>query len=71
MTAHWIPTSERMPEDEERVLVWSDFWKAREIGRYDSELRQWWCCNGRAWPWYEITSWMPLPEPPESAKDAK
>ena len=64
----WVPVTERLPEDEKSVVVWSaettyspsfmtfGIWR-REWGRWDS-----------SWDDEElscITHWMPLPEPPK------
>ena len=63
--SHWIPCSERYPEQDERVLV--------TIGDYDFFV--WDCMSncGEDYFWedehgfyhnkYEVLAWMPLPEP--------
>ena len=56
----WISVDERLPEQEQRVLVWS-----QSNGLHIAYLDLW-----RQWrdsddnPGKKITHWMPLPEPP-------
>lgn len=69
---HWIPCSERLPEDNTTVLyVWrSENGNASVLHGWHSSIRG----LGRAWhqsgvgmqrPDDEVTHWMPLPEPPK------
>ena len=54
---HWIPCSERLPEDEEKVLCCTITTKGIKnivIG-YDAER---WCCGMNS----NVIAWMPLPE---------
>ena len=56
----WVSCDEAMPDSEERCLV---FTKGHNIGisrRMGRNLRGEWTCCG-----YEVTHWMPLPEPPK------
>jgi len=49
----WIPVTERLPEDGELVLAWSESLRDLGMGVLDEfESTQ-------------VTHWMPLPEPPE------
>ena len=70
----WISTSDRMPkkdkkEEDKDVLVWlyDDYY----IGRYNQDpdnLQMRWCFedfNLYGDDMFDITHWMPLPEPPE------
>ena len=53
----WIPVTERLPEPDEIVMVWSS--KTRDmntISRLDCFEED------------EATHWMPLPEPPEGER---
>ena len=59
----WIPCSERLPEDDEIVLV-SDgidyavaFWRS-DADAWDDPLHGWLDSFG-----FEVKAWMPLPEP--------
>ena len=57
----WIPVSERVPEEEQRVLVWSQS-NGLHIAYLDL-WRQWRDADDNYGK--KITHWMPLPEPPE------
>lgn len=67
---HWISVKERLPEKEQKVLV---FYKAiGEKNRIHNDViaTNWRKSNGDFIPVrdYEITHWMPLPEPPKDGK---
>lgn len=60
----WVPVTERLPEEDVRVLVWlskQDFLYTR----IDTDR----LINGKwtRWNW-RVTHWMPLPEPPKEVK---
>lgn len=57
----WIPVSERLPEDESMVLVWSQS-NGLHLAYLDS-YRQWRDADMNFGK--KITRWMPIPEPPE------
>lgn len=73
----WISVKDRMPESGEEVIVFA-------IGKYDGFIGDTVYAmsmildrpSGKSWavPWqyfdvdYEITHWMPLPEPPKEEK---
>jgi len=57
----WIPVSERLPEGEQRVLVWSQS-NGLHLA-YIDPWGQWRDADEN--PGKKITHWMPLPEPPE------
>jgi hypothetical protein len=64
--SEWIPCSERMPEDDENVLVYiltshMNFISLAHI--HKGVFRTAW--NHDKITNVEITHWMPLPEPPE------
>lgn len=58
-TWHWIPCSERLPENSKTVLVTD--WGITGFGRrYDG---RWWDCDGNVLK--DVSAWMTLPEPYE------
>ena len=64
-TNEWIPVTEEMPDDFERVLLWIR-WNVNEtkgyiygIGYHCEDI---WYGDG-ALPHREVLAWMPLPEP--------
>jgi len=56
----WIKCSERMPENEQTVLVWHGHYEYQEILEWTG--KQW---SPLYYSPYRITHWMPLPDPPE------
>jgi len=65
--SQWISIEERVPDNEESVLVFDR--KARDycnmwVGWYDPNYMRW-VCEGS--PYFHVTHWMPLPEPPVTA----
>lgn len=54
----WIPASERLPENNENVIVTDDACGLALVGIdwFDSDGSRWWCSQN-------VTAWMPLPEP--------
>ncbi len=74
----WIHCSERLPEDDEKVLVWFEYFRYGEYNRlyrtigtstmYDGEWSGF--VNGSSgWHQLRIIAWMPLPEPPVEKGD--
>ena len=59
--SEWIPVSERLPQDDQRVLVWSQS-NGLHIAYLDWQ-RQWRDADDNYGK--KITHWMPLPDPPE------
>lgn len=65
----WIPCSERLPEDGQRVLIWSKskrffdvIFRANALmPSFDAKI------FGKVYTWYceDIIKWMPLPEAPK------
>lgn len=60
----WIKVSERLPDSEKEVLVWSPRYKNQYlVSRIDGR----WIPFGSGRALYDtVTHWMPLPEPPSS-----
>ena len=57
----WIPCSERMPEDEEAVLIFTCGY--RQTAYFDTDIEMWgW--GEEKWHPCDVTHWQPLPEPP-------
>lgn len=69
----WIPVSERLPDTDDEVLCWYEYyhWSQEKVlpeyglGRYLRETSAWFgkVANGKD---VRVIAWMPLPEPYES-----
>ena len=61
----WIPVTERLPEEEEVVLVWGgvSVYTAKRHNKYGGLM--WWKLNSKQ-HYCNPTHWMPLPKAPES-----
>ena len=59
---HWIPVTERLPEDERNILI--TYYGDITMGWYRESVNTWMIYEGEgnAEP-DEVTAWMPLPEP--------
>lgn len=63
----WIKCSDRMPEEDKKVLFVRKTWgknKEIHIGDFDSKMKWWQAGSGVIKNEY-VTHWMLLPEPPE------
>ena len=72
-TGHWIPVSERLPEDQEVILVSTKTDRVFE-GRYydDNTKRQWYSFRDDTFAWNNVvTAWMPLPEPYQAESEVQ
>jgi len=70
--SEWIPVSERLPDDMQKVLVWFEYYR---YGDYNCMYQTYGFCyvidgewspliNGETgWQDARIIAWMPLPEP--------
>lgn len=67
----WIPITERLPKDNERVLI------ARVIGKNEPLVVQqafrssngWWKVFGTSLRDKSVKFWMPMPEPPKEVEE--
>ena len=58
----WIPTSERLPEDRQRVIAYFAGVGIDEVGEaVFNKAGGWFSTEHGAW---EASHWMPMPEPP-------
>ena len=55
----WISVEERMPEDNEKILVYTESGKSA-VARWSQRQNRWMASGNLS-----VTHWMPLPEPPE------
>lgn len=63
----WIPVSERLPEEYKYVLCKTDY--GMEVGYHCNEWGQdEWTTGKFASGSFDVTHWMPLPEPPKADK---
>ena len=63
----WISVKDRMPEPEEKVIIWTKTDCMRYAQYHDDGSNNPWYVyedDARAWT-NVITHWMPLPEPPK------
>ena len=64
----WIPVSERLPEENERVLVYHDDGMIRfgiNKGGFADVVSTLYLQNHHRTCFSKVTHWMPLPEPPK------
>jgi len=60
----WISVEERLPEEDEVVLVWggASVYTAKRHNKYGCMM--WWKLNSKQ-HYCNPTHWMPIPEPPK------
>jgi hypothetical protein len=64
----WIPVTERLPEDNERVLVYHDDGMIRfgiNKGGFADVVSSLYLQHNHRTCFSKVTHWMPLPEPPK------
>lgn len=68
----WIPVSERLPEDMQRVLIWYEYYRYGDFNCMYQTYGFGYVCDGKwspfingetGWQDYRIIAWQPLPEP--------
>ncbi len=69
MNNEWIPCSERMPDEGEYVLVYTDVLKCIYIGTKSNKPDSHVFISANHGYRLNCTHWMPLPEPPEQIKE--
>jgi len=62
----WTPTTTRLPDSDETVLVWDG---TDVIAAY-WDVDEWFDSTGMPFDRSVGTHWMPMPEPPEAARAA-
>jgi hypothetical protein len=60
----WIPVTERLPDSEKCVLVYSQDGGVAE-GKYNARFKEWVQFRWNVTELNNVTHWMPLPEPPK------
>ena len=64
----WIPVTERLPEEYKYVLCKTDY--GMEVGYHRNEWGQdEWTTGKFASGSFDVTHWMPLPEPPKDGEE--
>ena len=68
----WIPVSERLPQDMQRVLIWFEYYRYGDFNCMYQTYGFGYVCDGKwspfingetGWQDYRIIAWQPLPEP--------
>lgn len=68
----WIPVSERLPEDMQRVLIWFEYYRYGDFNCMYQTYGFGYVCDGKwspfingetGWQDYRVIAWQPLPEP--------
>ena len=70
----WIPVSERLPEDMQRVLIWFEYYRYGDFNCMYQTYGFGYVCDGKwspfingetGWQDYRVIAWQPLPKPYE------
>ena len=68
----WIPVSERLPDDMQKVLIWFEYYRYGDFNCMYQTYGFGYVCDGKwspfingetGWQDYNIIAWKPLPEP--------
>ena len=68
----WIPVSERLPDDMQKVLIWFEYYRYGDFNCMYQTYGFGYVCDGKwspfingetGWQDYNIIAWQPLPEP--------
>lgn len=68
----WIPVSERLPEDMQKVLIWFEYYRYGDFNCMYQTYGFGYVCDGKwspfingetGWQDSRIIAWQPLPEP--------
>lgn len=68
----WVPVSERLPEDMQRVLIWFEYYRYGDFNCMYQTYGFGYVCDGKwspfingetGWQDYRVIAWQPLPEP--------
>ena len=68
----WIPASERLPDDMQRVLIWYEYYRYGDFNCMYQTYGFGYVCDGKwspfingetGWQDYRVIAWQPLPEP--------
>ena len=69
----WILVKDRLPEEDKDVLVFGYYHEAFQtlICHYRTDFKGQWFTSVAGQQVYEVTHWMPLPQPPEIKEEKK
>ena len=71
----WVSVKHELPENNEEVLVWFEYFRFGEynrlfqtwgIGEYFKNYDTWVINHETGWHKLRVIAWLPIPEPPES-----
>jgi hypothetical protein len=65
MSGEWISVTERLPDEEQDVIVFTN--EGTHVAALDEDGV--WCpSHGDGWMFPDVSHWMPLPAPPTTSK---